>query len=186
MLIQFGGHESAASWDEVELPGGWFGLVITPDNSTPALPGNFRTVSKEAYIPDLVEAADVVFGKLGYGTCSEAISSNRPLVFVHRTHFNEQAGLLRLMQESGCAVELSVENFRRGKWAEAILEADRLAAARQNKAGEISPVGGPQEAAVTSGATRRSGDLSNASVLSDGGRVAVAKLLEILSGLPSQ
>lgn len=138
-MIQFGGHESSKPWGEVTLPPDWIGIIVT--DNTLGLPKYLRGVSKESYLPDLVEAADVVLGKLGYGTCSEAISSKRPLVYVNRTNFNEQVGLLNLMTKFGCAVELSVEKFLLGHWAASILEADE-AMKRLSTRAELSNEGG--------------------------------------------
>ncbi|MBF0291791.1 MAG: hypothetical protein HQK86_06490 [Nitrospinae bacterium] len=38
---------------------------------------------------DLLSAADVVVGKLGYGLCSELIAQKRPLLYTHRADFVE-------------------------------------------------------------------------------------------------
>jgi len=172
-LIQFGGHESVASWDEVCLPPGWVGVVIITDGKGPSLPGHFRGVSKETYIPDLVEAADVVVGKLGYGTCSEVISSDKSLVFVHRTNFNEEVGLMRLMKEHGCAVELSVGDFEKGKWSEAILEAEKAAERRREARRKI----------ILEEEGSDGGMLATSIISTDGGKVSVEKLLGVISRL---
>ena len=38
---------------------------------------------------NLVAAADVILGKIGYGTASESLACGVPLVFVRRDHFND-------------------------------------------------------------------------------------------------
>ena len=41
------------------------------------IPPNFIKPDRDAYIPDLINASDVLLGKLGYGTTSEAIHQTR-------------------------------------------------------------------------------------------------------------
>jgi hypothetical protein len=37
-------------------------------------------------------------GKIGYGTVSETLSCNTPLVFVRRDHFNEEPFLRKMLE----------------------------------------------------------------------------------------
>lgn len=50
----------------------------------------FITMGSNSYVPDLVYAADVVLGKIGYGFVSECISTGTPLVYVPRQHWPEE------------------------------------------------------------------------------------------------
>lgn len=50
----------------------------------------FLTMGPDSYVPDLVHAADVVLGKIGYGFVSECISTGTPLVYVPRQHWPEE------------------------------------------------------------------------------------------------
>lgn len=49
----------------------------------------FRFDSMKASHGDLLSAADVVVGKLGYGLCSELIAQKRPLLYTQRADFVE-------------------------------------------------------------------------------------------------
>ncbi|KAG0081486.1 hypothetical protein BGZ90_007945 [Linnemannia elongata] len=79
------------------------------------------------YVPDLTRAADIVIGKLGYGTCSECIAHDTPLIYVSRPQFVEEHGLIKMMINHGLPVEMTAEEFENGQWQRSILEADRQA-----------------------------------------------------------
>ena len=74
-------------------------------------------VPRDAYTPDLIEAADCILGKVGYGTTSEAIAHVKPFVHVRRDYFNEQAYLIRLLQKRDLLAEMPRTDFYAGKWA---------------------------------------------------------------------
>lgn len=57
---------------------------------------------------------------LGYGTVSECVGMNRPLIYVLRPMFAEEPGLLKFMQENGTCGEISVTDYEAGKWADII------------------------------------------------------------------
>lgn len=125
LLLSFGGQAlGKGGWTD-PLPPGWICIVCcAPDTVT--LPRNFYRASRDAYVPDLTNAADVVLGKLGYGTCSECIGHHTPFVYVPRPQFIEEYGLLKLMRDQGSAVELSRDDFEMGYWADSIERASRL------------------------------------------------------------
>ncbi|RUP47559.1 hypothetical protein BC936DRAFT_145589 [Jimgerdemannia flammicorona] len=122
LLLTFGGQIiDNEEWGD-PLPPGWICIVCgAPDYGE--LPPRFYRASRDAYVPDLVNACDVVLGKLGYGTCSECIGHARPFIYVPRPQFIEEYGLLELMRSQGSCVELTREKFEGGEWKEAILEA---------------------------------------------------------------
>ncbi|KAF9998024.1 hypothetical protein BGZ80_007142 [Entomortierella chlamydospora] len=124
-LVSFGGQKLNEGWGS-PLPEGWIGVIC----GLPAdyeLPAGFYRSPHGVYVPDLTEAADVVVGKLGYGTCSECIGHNTPLIYVPRPQFVEEHGLIKMMNNHGLAVEMTQEEFESGRWQRAILEADRQA-----------------------------------------------------------
>ena len=43
--------------------------------------------------PDLIDAADVMLGKVGYSSAAEAVAHRKPFVYVRRDYFNEQVRL---------------------------------------------------------------------------------------------
>ena len=50
--------------------------------------------------PDLVNACDLVVGKLGYSTIAEAYSMDKPFLFIGRKNFRESVVLQRFVQEN--------------------------------------------------------------------------------------
>lgn len=63
----------------------------------------------------------------GYGTCSECIAHDTPLIYVPRPQFVEEHGLIKMMINHGLSVEMTAEEFETGQWQRSILEADRQA-----------------------------------------------------------
>ncbi|KAL5504202.1 hypothetical protein ACEPAH_8276 [Sanghuangporus vaninii] len=108
----------------------WIAIVCgaaTTSKSTIAedeeLPTNFFLAPKDVYMPDLTALADVLLGKLGYGTTAECVDTCTPFVYVPRPLFVEEHGLKRLLQDAGTGVELSREKYEGGEWADAIQKA---------------------------------------------------------------
>lgn len=113
------------------LPPGWIAIIcgLPPKPRPHQIPDRFfsTTGSKFNYVPDLTAIADVVLGKLGYGTCSEVIATRTPFISVPRKMFVEEYGLKRLMKETSTInVEMSIKEFEDGRWASYIIRADRL------------------------------------------------------------
>ena len=52
----------------------------------------------------------------GYGMCSEVVAHEKPMIYVPRTGFVEEEGLLRLLHQHGYAIELEQQDFYQGKW----------------------------------------------------------------------
>jgi len=103
------------------------------------LPDNFFVAPKEIYMPDVTAVADVLLGKLGYGTVSECVDACTPFVYVPRPLFIEEFGLRLLLQQEGVGIELSRASYESGEWANAIEEAwlkGRERKARKRREGE--------------------------------------------------
>ncbi|KAF8917219.1 hypothetical protein CPB85DRAFT_1374290 [Mucidula mucida] len=102
------------------------------------LPEGFYLAPKDVYMPDLTAVADVLLGKLGYGTVSECVDAHTPFVYVSRPLFVEEHGLRLLLDNEGVGVELPRASYEAGDWAEAVQEAWELgrdAKAKHRKAG---------------------------------------------------
>jgi len=117
----YGGQPPGADWKLKEscLPAGWLCLVCSagkPPGGDP-LPPNFILVPGDSYTPDLIEASDVVLGKIGYGTTSECLAHRRPLIFLRRDYFNEEPFLRKLLEVHDSAVEMKRRDFLAGNWA---------------------------------------------------------------------
>ncbi len=117
----YGGQPPGDDWKLKAscLPPGWLCLVCSagkPPGGDP-LPSNFILVAADSYTPDLIEASDVVLGKIGYGTTSECLAHRRPLVFLRRDYFNEEPFLRKLLELHESAVEMKRRDFLAGNWA---------------------------------------------------------------------
>ena len=74
--------------------------------------------SNEFFHPDLVEAADVVIGKLGYSTLAEVYRAGVPFGYVAREHFRESSVLAHFIREHMPGAALSEASFLDGSWLE--------------------------------------------------------------------
>ncbi|THH29917.1 hypothetical protein EUX98_g4266 [Antrodiella citrinella] len=109
------------------------------------LPHNFFVAPKEIYMPDVTAVADVLLGKLGYGTVSECVDACTPFVYVPRPLFIEEFGLRLLLQQEGVGVELSRASYESGEWASAIEEAWQKGRARKAEKREEGETGKRRE-----------------------------------------
>jgi hypothetical protein len=75
--------------------------------------------------PDLVNASEIVVGKLGYSTVAEVYHARAAMAFIARRGFRESAVLEEFVRRSTASVEISEESFGNGSW---ISELDRLLA----------------------------------------------------------
>lgn len=119
----FGGHNLDSLSGVPKLPEGW--ACISQTIHSPPL---FYKISHDVYMPDIIEACDVVLGKLGWGTCSEVIGNGyKPFIYVPRSAFIEEAGLHRWMESAHRRiVRLEVDAYESMDWREAIEEAERV------------------------------------------------------------
>ncbi|KAG1727740.1 hypothetical protein EDB19DRAFT_190087 [Suillus lakei] len=104
-------------------------------------PDRFFVAPKYVYMPDLTAVADVLLGKLGYGTVSECVDSCTPFVYVARPLFVEEHGLKLLLAREGVGIELSRVAYEAGDWASAVEEAWSLgqnAKAEMRRKGSLS------------------------------------------------
>ncbi|KAG0077899.1 hypothetical protein BGZ90_006351 [Linnemannia elongata] len=156
VLVSFGGQRLKQGWGN-PLPDGWIGVICGLPVSH-ELPAGFYRSPHGVYVPDLTHAADIVIGKLGYGTCSECIAHDTALIYVSRPQFIEEHGLIRMMIKHGLPVEMTAEEFETGLWQRSILEADRLT--QEEKAGrkQFMEERAATGAALTSGCGSRLGE----------------------------
>lgn len=69
-----------------------------------------------------------------YGTVSEILAHEVPLVYVPRLHWNEQQYLLEVMQRHGTPIEMPKHDFEEGRWAPYLEAAYRLPRANNRRA----------------------------------------------------
>ena len=72
------------------------------------------------YHPDLVHAADLVVGKLGYSTVAEVFLAGAAYAFVARSRFPESPVLETFVRTHFPSVEISQEVFRNGTWLDRV------------------------------------------------------------------
>ncbi len=80
------------------------------------------------YHPDLVRAADLVVGKLGYSTVAEVVGLGRRFAFVPRPSFPESPVLQAYVQRRGACKEIPPERFARQEWTAQVSELLALSA----------------------------------------------------------
>jgi len=88
--------------------------------------------------PDLVAAADLVVGKLGYSTVAEAVAAGTRILYVPRPGFRESAVLETYVQARLPAEEIRFEELESGRWVDrvpALLERARPSPRLANGAG---------------------------------------------------
>ncbi|KAJ1549721.1 hypothetical protein HK096_010858 [Nowakowskiella sp. JEL0078] len=140
LLVSFGGHDLVFEDENKKLlPEGWFGIVASPNskssgkflvnpNSVNQLESRFLSVDTSLFwMPDLINAVDVVLGKCGYGMCSEVVAHKTPLIYVPRPDFIEEQGLIsNLMEPYGYGIQMAQLDFYKGNWKDHILMSQLL------------------------------------------------------------
>ncbi|MBW0535079.1 hypothetical protein O181_074794 [Austropuccinia psidii MF-1] len=141
LLVSFGGHHIPSPQSILHpsntlipthslLPSGWIAIIcgLSAENMASWSPYHFYSVSGSEfdYIPDLTAIVDVVLGKLGYGTCSEVLTTMTPFIYVPRSMFVEEYGLKRLMLKHLTTLEMSRKDFENGSWKDYIESAYQL------------------------------------------------------------
>ena len=85
--------------------------------------GVIRLPARSAfYHPDLIHAADVVVGKLGYSTLAEVWAAGVPFGYVPRPRFPESAPLEAWLQRELPCRRLTIEQLTSGDWLDAARE----------------------------------------------------------------
>jgi len=83
-------------------------------HSTTALSFSFKT---------LLASVDVIMTKPGYSTIVEAVALQQPVVYVRRYNFADEPPLVDYLHRYGRGVELSIDDFTRGRWEPALQQA---------------------------------------------------------------
>jgi hypothetical protein len=74
----------------------------------------------DVYHPDLVAAADVVVGKLGYSTVAEVVGAGTPMAYVPRDGFPESPVLEEFVRRSVATDRLDRGRFESGRWLDTV------------------------------------------------------------------
>jgi hypothetical protein len=78
-------------------------LVLLPNHTT-------------YYHPDLINAADVVIGKVGYSTLAEVYQAGAPYGYIPRPHFRESAMLAQYVERHMSGLAIADAEFEDGRW----------------------------------------------------------------------
>ena len=84
---------------------------------------NLRFLGREDlawYHPDLVAAADLVVGKLGYSTMAEAYQAGASFAYIRRPGFRESEPLAAFVDARMDSWEISWEQLRSGSWLKSL------------------------------------------------------------------
>ena len=84
----------------------WYCLVLGGEQYTDFGSNKFIPIHRDVYVPDILVGADVMLGKIGYGTVSECLSSLIPLIYVSRDGWPEERPLVQLMEKYCSIVEM--------------------------------------------------------------------------------
>ena len=120
VLVSFGGVEhQLANLDPLARHAGAT-FVIPGGRPEEKWEGNLRLLPHHSpvYHPDLVAAADVVVGKLGYSTVAEAMAAHSRMLFVPRPGFRESAVLEEYVLRRLPAEAMPLAELESGAWVE--------------------------------------------------------------------
>lgn len=122
VLVSFGGvaHRLEALAPLAERRGITFVLPGASDDERAE--GNLRLLPHRSPVhhPDLVAAADLVVGKLGYSTVAEAVAAGSRMLYVPRPGFRESAVLEAFVEERLPSRAISPDSLADGSWVEQI------------------------------------------------------------------
>jgi len=113
-LISFGGFGlKEATLQPLETLRDWVFLAEPP---LAGQASNLRAIPTDLGYPDLVQAADAVITKPGYGIVAECIAQRTAVLFTPRGNFREQALLVDGLKRYSRALEIDNQALRRGDW----------------------------------------------------------------------
>jgi len=125
-----------------------FHFVLIGQLPDAEVPANVAALphSSEYHHPDLVAAADVIVGKLGYSTVAEALAAARPFAYVERTGFAEYEVLASYVEARVPTRRLTDRAFRQGDFGPAVRDLLRAPSAVP-----VPAVGGGEVAGILAG-----------------------------------
>lgn len=71
----------------------------------------------------VLASVDMIITKPGYSTIVEAVDKRKPVVYVRRHHFGDEASLVAYLHRYGRGAELSLSDFSSGQWEAALAQA---------------------------------------------------------------
>jgi predicted glycosyltransferase len=105
-------------WQALEQIDGWTFLTHDPPAAHPA---NVRALDRRDWpFADTAASVDAVISKAGYGTVTECIANDVPLIYVPRRAFAEYDALVAGMAPWNGGIPISDTEFRAGHWQKAL------------------------------------------------------------------
>lgn len=68
----------------------------------------------------VLASVDMIMTKPGYSTIVEAVDKRKPVIYVRRHHFGDEASLVDYLHRYGRGAELSLRDFSSGRWESAL------------------------------------------------------------------
>ena len=120
VLVSFGGveHRLTRLGTLTGQPGTTF--VLPGASREERWEGNLRLLPHHSPIhhPDLVAAADLVVGKLGYSTVAEVVTAGGRMLYAPRSGFRESAELARYLAARLPAEAIGMDELESGAWVD--------------------------------------------------------------------
>ncbi|WP_319550521.1 hypothetical protein [Desulfogranum marinum] len=97
-----------------------YSFVVTGNEGPTINDGNICYLDRcsSVYHPDLVAAADIVVGKVGYSTLAEVYQAGSVFAYISRPYFPEAEVLCKFAAEHMASKQITREAFYSGRWAE--------------------------------------------------------------------
>src|SRR2546427_418430 len=119
VLVAFGGIAlDGLPFDRLARMNGYRFVVSGP------VPDGTERIRSSASIPmafgSLLASADLIVTKPGYSTVVAAVAYRKPVVYVRRYNFADEAVLVDYLHRHGHAAELSAGDFTSGRWEGAL------------------------------------------------------------------
>ena len=127
VLIGFGGIPlPSLPFEAVEsLPGYRFLF----DGCTPPTSMRFLSIKSLPFsFKTLLASVDMIMTKPGYGTLVETVALQVPTIYVRRYNFGDEQSLVDYIHRYGKGIELSMDDFMKGRWATTLEKAITLPA----------------------------------------------------------
>lgn len=93
-------------------------FVIANNSHTQAKRANLFILPRHSdfFHPDLVNAADVLIGKVGYSTLAEVYQAGVPFGYLIRPKFRESGPLKAFINANMSGLEITIAEFNSGRW----------------------------------------------------------------------
>ncbi|MBW2477986.1 MAG: hypothetical protein JRE63_11760 [Deltaproteobacteria bacterium] len=117
-LVSFGGFGlPRVDFKSVGLLEDWV-FLVEADIAGQAT--NFKPLPNDSLYQDLINAADVVITKPGYGIVAETIANQTAVLYTSRGNFREQPLLIEGLERYNRCLEIDHDRFLQGDWQDAL------------------------------------------------------------------